>query len=327
MSESTFDNILSFRPIEFEIIQKNIAYVQKEPVYITNGNRGQLPFNVKFSLRGLTEGDDFNKNTKTVGDTPKQKEVYKKIVLSIVRICSGLSTISLGLLAWLDSNEDVDELPDQRDIVLAHLLKAFHQVKHGIIWDERDECIDNNTHPTDFFYSNAKERKLHDSNKDGARDGTTGWSKDDLEDDERIEHPLFTQLFQAAGIEESDFEMVFPTLHLVDSEISSYMSALHSKLQNVEGTNDRLNLVRNKNLRQYSLGIQTIPLYLKEDWIQAMSQKMKKKKKKKKLQRPLPSEHSSNTNGTLVNTPETDCEVSDHHRLLSSFNNMPYSPP
>ena len=121
--------------------------------------------------------------------------------------------------------------------------------------------------------------------------------------------------------------MVFPTLHLVDSEISSYMSALHSKLQNVEGTNDRLNLVRNKNLRQYSLGIQTIPLYLKEDWIQAMSQKMKKKKKKKKLQRPLPSEHSSNTNGTLVNTPETDCEVSDHHRLLSCFNNMPYSPP
>ena len=326
MSESTFVNILSFLPIEFEIIQKNIAYVQKlEPVYITKGKRGQLSFNVKFSLRGLTEGDDFNKNTKTVGDTPKQKEVYKKIVLSIVRICSGLSTISLGLLAWLDSNEDMDELPGQRDIVLAHLLKAFHQVKHGIIWDEGDECIDNNTHPTPFFYSDAKERKLHDSNKDGARDGTTGWSKDDLEDDERIEHPLLMQLFQAAGIGESDFEMVFPTLYLVDSEISSYMSALHSKLQNVEGTNDRLNLVRDKNLHQYSLGIQTIPLYNKEDWTKVMSQKMKRKVKK--LLRPLPSEHSSNTNGILENTPETYCEVSDHHRLLSSFNNMPYSPP
>ena len=334
MIEPTINNILSLSDGEFEIIKKNCAYLaklKKEQVFITNGRQGQLPFNVGLeTLKGLTAGEDFNKKkTKTAGDLSKQKEVYKKIVLSIVRICSGLSTISLGLHALEETNEDTF---DQRNNALAHLLKAFHQVRHGIIWDKGDEC-DNNTQPTQFFYTDFKEKKLHDSSKDGAHDGTTGWSKDDLEDKGRIKHPLLMQLYQEAGIGESNFEKVFPILYSVDAEISIYMKALHSKLQTVEGTNKLLNKVRDTNLHQYSLGkgIPTIPHYRKKDWAKVMKGGGGgKEEKKNKLKGPRRMKHSNNSNtndGELINTPETDCEVSDHHRLLSSFNNMPYSPP
>lgn len=339
MSDLTgeFDNLLHIPDEEFTELKRIIKWLKNN----SGAHINRLQFNVEWqTLQTLVSGADFDEKTKgspPKGSLPKQIEVYEKIVVSIVRICSGLSTISFGLEAFQETfKEEADGPNEQRDIFLAYLIKAFHQVKHGIIWDERDKC-GKNTQPKSFFKKDFKRKELFALNKDGARlEGTTGWSKDDLEDKERIENPLLMQLFQAAEIEESDFESTFKILYCVDLEISNYMKALHEKLKSIQGTNEHLNKVNGKNLREFQLEDAdfegsledayfedsitfSIPLCSKKVWTRVMTGKKKRKKKKKKKRNN--TEISQHTGSELIDTPLRDELVSDNCTLLSSCNN------
>jgi hypothetical protein len=166
---------------------------------------------------------------------------------------------------------------DLRLKFLAYLLKAFHQVKHGIIWDDNnDEVHKNNTLPNTFFYKDAL--SIYGKN---FKMGTTGWSVDDLMDTERLEHPLLMQLFDADNTNFKDLlpklDDNFPILGAVLATVEKFMDHLHEKLKSVNGTNRLLNEVGGKNLHMYSTtdiipeGLPTIPPYRKSDWVNIMA--------------------------------------------------------
>jgi hypothetical protein len=217
-------------------------------------------------LNNLITGKDLdnNKNGK-VGDT--HRLVYKNIAVSIIQICYGMSITSSGLSSFQNIKRRTWPEDDLRQKFLAHLLKAFHHVQHGIIWDNiNDEVHENNTQPKSFFSEDAK--KLY--GKDFK--GTTGWSVDDLVDTERLERPLLMQLFGAADAEKfrdllPELDDKFPILGVILSWVEGFMKGLHETLKLVDGTNPLLNEVGGKALHMYSTtdiipeGVPTIPPY------------------------------------------------------------------
>ena len=224
--------------------------------------------------------------------------VYKNIAMSIIQICYGLSSIFSGLDSF---NEPKWPEGDQRLKFLAHLLKAYHQIKHGIIWDEdNDEVHDNATLPNPFFSTDAL------AFYGEAVKGTTGWSHDDLLDIERLEQPLLAQFLDADSTNFKElFPMLddnFPVLAAVLNMVDEHMERLHEKLKSVDGTNKLLNAVGGTNLPMYSTpeGLATIPHYQKSDWFGIMRKEKKRKKRLKKRK----SRPNDDRTSDLTYTPE-----------------------
>lgn len=247
------------------------------------------------ALRKLVGGADLDNDVDNI-----KRLVYKNIAMSIIQICYGLSSIFSGLDSF---NKTKWPEGDQRLNFLAHLLKAYHQIKHGIIWDDdNDEVHNNATQPKPFFDTDAL------ACYGEAVKGTTGWSHDDLLDIERLEQPLLAQLFDADSTNFKDillttFDDDFPALAAVLNMVDEHMERLREKLKSVDGTNKLLNAVGGTSLPMYSTpeGLATIPHYQKSDWVDIMP-KEKKRKKGKKLKRK--SHPDDNRTLDLTYTPE-----------------------
>ena len=100
------------------------------------------------ALRKLVGGADLDNDVDNI-----KRLVYKNIAMSIIQICYGMSITSSGLSSFQNIKRRTWPEDDLRQKFLAHLLKAFHHVIHGIIWDDNnDEVHKNNTQPKSFFF-------------------------------------------------------------------------------------------------------------------------------------------------------------------------------
>ena len=293
-NDNEFPNTLDMSKVEIGNLSNKLMFICNAVTDDSVKEEFKLCPVIVEALRKLVSGADLDNDV----DNTKRL-VYKNIAMSIIQICYGLSSIFSGLDSF---NSAKWPEGDQRLKFLAHLLKAYHQIKHGIIWDEdNDEVHDNATLPNPFFSTDAL------AFYGEAVKGTTGWSHDDLLDIERLEQPLLAQLFDADSTNFKDillttFDDDFPVLAAVLNMVDEHMERLREKLKSVDGTNKLLNAVGGTNLPMYSTpeGLATIPHYQKSDWFGIMRKEKKRKKRLKKRK----SRPNDDRTSDLTYTPE-----------------------
>ena len=292
-NDNEFPNTLDMSKVEIGNLSNKLMFICNAVTDDSVKEEFKLCPVIVEALRRLVGGADLDNDV----DNTKRL-VYKNIAMSIIQICYGLSSIFSGLDSF---NSAKWPEGDQRLKFLAHLLKAYHQIKHGIIWDEdNDEVHDNATLPNPFFSTDAL------AFYGEAVKGTTGWSHDDLLDIERLEQPLLAQFLDADSTNFKElFPMLddnFPVLAAVLNMVDEHMERLHEKLKSVDGTNKLLNAVGGTNLPMYSTpeGLATIPHYQKSDWFGIMRKEKKRKKRLKKRK----SRPNDDRTSDLTYTPE-----------------------
>jgi len=274
-NDNEFANTLDMSQVEIGNLSNKLMFICNAVTDESVKEEFKLCPVIVEALHKLVSGADLDNDVDNI-----KRSVYKNIVMSVIQICHGLSSIFSGLDSF---NKAKWPEGDQRLKFLAHLLKAYHQIKHGIIWDDdNDEVHENATLPKPFFVTDAS--SLYGE----AIKGTTGWSHDDLLDIERLEQPLLAQLFDADSTNFIDhlttFDEDFPALAAVLNMVDVHMERLREKLKSVDGTNKLLNTVGGTNLPMYSTpeGLATIPHYQKSDWVDIMPKEKKRKKESKK---------------------------------------------